>query len=172
MTRGWSFWCKFWFLDCQFRMILCVLYHCWFLCNIAIEIPLSVSFWIPIDAPHEVWGFSVFHLLLTMTIDRSPRPILVMSAECMRCLLIYILLNLTPVDIWHPTSPNLEILKWMINSKVTTYITVHDLHSIICFVQIVVNYLVETDARNEDHKPANRQSALTADLKLELDHPI
>ena len=62
---------------------------------------LSVFIWIPIDAPQGVWGLSEYHL--TMKIDRSPRPILVMNAECICALLIYIFVNLTPVDICHPT---------------------------------------------------------------------
>ena len=40
---------------------------------------------------------------LTMAFDQSPRPILVMSAECICGLLIYILVNLIAVDISHPT---------------------------------------------------------------------
>ena len=102
MTQRWPFWCWFWFIDCHFRMILCVPCHCWFRCNIAIEIPLSVSFWIPIGPSHGVWGLSVYHL--TMAIDQSSRWVLVLSAEWICGLLIYILVNLTPVDVWHPTT--------------------------------------------------------------------
>ena len=40
---------------------------------------------------------------LTMAIDQSPRPILVITAECRCGLLIYILVNLISVDICHPT---------------------------------------------------------------------
>ena len=41
---------------------------------------------------------------LTMAFVQSPRPILVMSAERISSLLIYILINLTAVDICHPTT--------------------------------------------------------------------
>ena len=40
---------------------------------------------------------------LTMAFDQSSKPILVTSAECICSLLIYILVNLTAVDIRHPT---------------------------------------------------------------------
>ena len=40
---------------------------------------------------------------LTMAFDQSPTPILVIGAECICGLLIYILVKLTPVDICHPT---------------------------------------------------------------------
>ena len=39
----------------------------------------------------------------TMAFVQSSRPILVMSAECICSLLIYILVKLIPVDIWDPT---------------------------------------------------------------------
>ena len=51
--------------------------------NIATEIPPRVSSWITIDAPHGVWGLSVYHL--TMAVLRSPRLMLIMSAKCMCC---------------------------------------------------------------------------------------
>ena len=59
--------------------------------------PLKFVFMIPIDAPHGKWGLSVVNHHRHMV--QSPRPIQVMSVECICGLLIYILVNLTPVDI-------------------------------------------------------------------------
>ena len=46
-------------------------------------------------------GSIVYRLMMAFV--QSPRPKLVISAECICGLLIYILVNLTPVDICHPT---------------------------------------------------------------------
>ena len=107
-------------LHCYFPVIQCVAcpFHfvpSYFHSN-SIENPPS---WVPLVLPMECVDLVVFRL--TMAFVQTPRPILDISAECTCCLLIYILVNVAPVDFWHPTSSN-EVFKF---TKSVNMVTKH-----------------------------------------------
>ena len=75
--------------------------HCWFRCDVSFESHRDFPFWFRLVRRMECGGLIVYRL--TMAFVQSPRPILVMSAECICGLLIYILVILIVVAIWHLT---------------------------------------------------------------------
>ena len=112
---------------CVFRI------HCWFRCDVSFEFHRDSFFWFRLVRRMECEGLIVYRM--TMAFVQSPRPILVIDAECICGLLIHIFVILIVVAICHLT---LWIRCFVINVIISCFV------SLDCIVDELDRRLSET----------------------------